>query len=58
MADAVVLVIQAGKTPARLVQRTIDAIGRDRVMGVVLNGADDMVVSSDSSSSYLYRPTN
>jgi capsular exopolysaccharide synthesis family protein len=58
MADAVVLVIQAGKTPARLVQRTIDALGRDRVMGVVLNGADDLVVSSDSSSSYLYRPAN
>jgi capsular exopolysaccharide synthesis family protein len=55
MADAVVLVVQAGKTPARLVQRTIDSLGRDRVMGVVLNGADDFVVSSDSSSSYLYR---
>jgi len=58
MADVVLLVVQAGRTPARLVQRTADALGRERVMGVVLNRADDLVVSSDSSSSYAYGPTN
>ena len=52
MADVVLLVVQAGRTPARLVQRAADALGRERVMGVILNRADDLVVSSDSTSSY------
>jgi capsular exopolysaccharide synthesis family protein len=58
MADVVLLVVQAGRTPARLVQRTADALGRERVMGVILNRADDLVVSSDSSSAYAYAPNN
>jgi capsular exopolysaccharide synthesis family protein len=58
MADVVLLVVQAGRTPARLIQRTADALGRERVMGVILNKADDLVVSSDSSSSYAYTPNN
>jgi capsular exopolysaccharide synthesis family protein len=58
MADVVLLVVQAGRTPARLVQRTADALGRERVMGVILNRADDLVVSSDASSSYAYGPNN
>jgi len=58
MADVVLLVVQAGRTPARLIQRTADALGRERVMGVILNKADDILVSSDSSSSYAYSPNN
>jgi protein-tyrosine kinase len=57
MADVVLLVVQAGRTPARLVQRTVEALGRDRVIGVVLNRTDDRVVSSDSSSPYGYAAT-
>jgi capsular exopolysaccharide synthesis family protein len=57
MADVVLLVVQAGRTPARLVQRTAEALGHDRVIGVVLNRAEDRVVSSDSSSSYAYAAT-
>jgi capsular exopolysaccharide synthesis family protein len=57
MADVVLVVVQAGRTPARLIQRTVDALGRERVMGVILNQADDLVVSSDSSASYAYGPT-
>jgi protein-tyrosine kinase len=56
MADVVLLVVQAGRTPARLVQRTADALGRERVMGVILNRADEHTVSSDSSSAYAYAP--
>jgi Mrp family chromosome partitioning ATPase len=56
MADVVLLVVEAGRTPARLVQRTAEALGKERVMGVILNRADD--VSSDSSSAYAYGPTN
>jgi capsular exopolysaccharide synthesis family protein len=58
MADVVLLVVQAGRTPARLVQKTAEALGKERVMGVILNRADDVVVSSDSSSAYAYGPTN
>lgn len=57
MADVVLLVVQAGRTPARLVQRTVEALGRDRVIGVVLNRTEDRVVSSDSSSPYGYAAT-
>src|SRR5262245_28764028 len=37
MVDAVVLVIGAGSTPLPLVERAIEIIGRDRIVGVVLN---------------------
>jgi Mrp family chromosome partitioning ATPase len=41
MVDTAILVVKAGHTPFHLVERTIDAIGRDRILGVVLNGADE-----------------
>jgi capsular exopolysaccharide synthesis family protein len=37
MVDAVVLVIEAGRTPCHDAARAIDAVGRDRVLGAVLN---------------------
>ena len=54
MADVVLLVVQAGRTPLRMVQRAAEALGRERVIGVVLNRAEDRVVSSESSNSYGY----
>lgn len=57
MADVVLLVVQAGRTPARLVQRTAESLGRERVMGVILNRAAD-VAPTDASSSYAYAPAN
>jgi len=48
MVDAAVMVIKAGSTPFELVQRAIDAIGRDRTVGIVLNRADP----SEDSSGY------
>ena len=38
--DTVLLVVQAGKTPIQAIQSAIAAIGRDRILGVVLNRAD------------------
>lgn len=35
--DGVLLVVRAGKTPSTLVQQAIDALGRNRILGVVLN---------------------
>ena len=37
MADGALLVVRAGKTPSTLVQQAIDVLGRDRILGVVLN---------------------
>jgi len=54
MADVVLLVVQAGRTPVRLVQRTIESVGSERVIGVVLNQADERLVSGDSPSAYGY----
>jgi Mrp family chromosome partitioning ATPase len=37
MVDAAVLVVGAGRTPYASVQRAIAGVGRDRILGVVLN---------------------
>jgi capsular exopolysaccharide synthesis family protein len=39
MADGAVLVIRADSTPHRMVQRALDALGRNRIVGAVLNQA-------------------
>ena len=44
LVDSVILVIQAGKTPLPAINKAVQAVGRDRVMGVVLNRADDALV--------------
>jgi protein-tyrosine kinase len=40
MVDGAVLVIRAGATPHAAIKRAVDAVGRTRILGVVLNGAD------------------
>src|SRR2546425_2341226 len=40
MVDAALLVIGAGKTPYKLITRAIEALGRNKIMGVVLNRVD------------------
>ena len=39
MVDTVVLIVAAGRTQYRMVHRTVETIGRDRIFGVVLNRA-------------------
>jgi protein-tyrosine kinase len=41
-ADAVILVIRAGMAPYETVEKAIDALPRDRILGVVLNGAEHL----------------
>ena len=43
MVDAALFVVRAGKSPYRLIQRALDAIGRDGILGVVLNVVDENV---------------
>lgn len=40
MADAAIFVIRAGRTQHPAVKKAIDALGRERLLGVVLNGVD------------------
>ena len=42
MIDATVLVIRAGYTQCALVKKAIDAVGVERILGVVLNGVEDL----------------
>lgn len=47
LADVALLVVGAGTTPAGAIQRAIEAIGRERVLGVVLNRADEALAGGD-----------
>jgi Mrp family chromosome partitioning ATPase len=38
MVDGAILVVRADVTPYDLVQRSVEALGRERLLGVVLNG--------------------
>jgi capsular exopolysaccharide synthesis family protein len=41
MVDGALLVVRAGRTPAELIQRSVDSLGKNRVVGVILNRADN-----------------
>jgi capsular exopolysaccharide synthesis family protein len=46
MVDVTLFVVRAGKSPFRLIQRALDAVGRNRIIGAVLNAVherDDVV---------------
>ena len=44
--DGVVMVISAGKVSYKLIQRAVDAVGRERILGVVLNRATDALLAT------------
>ena len=43
MVDVAIFVVRAGKSPYRLIQRALDAVGRNRILGVVLNAVGENV---------------
>jgi Mrp family chromosome partitioning ATPase len=51
MVDGAVLVVKAGSTPLNQVERAVAALGRDRILGVVLNHAEE---SSSLDHGYGY----
>ena len=57
MVDSAVLVIDAGSTPYAAVQRAIESIGRDKIVGVVLNRVEQSVLEESSYSDY-YKVSN
>ena len=44
--DGIVMVVSAGVTPREIVQRAMDAIGNERVLGIVLNGTQTAMPAS------------
>ena len=56
MVDSAVLVVDAGSTACADVQRAIEGIGRDKIVGVVLNRVEQDVLEESSYSNY-YRAT-
>jgi Mrp family chromosome partitioning ATPase len=52
MVDVAVLVIEAGRTSYDLSDRAISALGRDRVLGIVLNGVEETDENDLSYSGY------
>ncbi len=52
MADAVLLVIAAGSTQHEYIAHAVEMLGRDRILGVILNRVDDDVVSRYGYSKY------
>jgi protein-tyrosine kinase len=56
MVDALLLVVRAGETQCRSVEKAIETLGRERIFGVVLNGAE--VVSHEYQSYYGARTEN
>jgi capsular exopolysaccharide synthesis family protein len=45
--DLSVLVVRAGATPHKLIQRAIDTLGRERIIGVVLNAVEPRALADD-----------
>lgn len=52
MADGVLLVVRAGETPYPMVLRALEAVGRERVLGVILNQV--AAAATDAYYSYKY----
>jgi capsular exopolysaccharide synthesis family protein len=48
MVDGVVLVVRANSTPHPLVKRVVDSLGRDRIVGVVLNATSSVPAGADA----------
>ncbi|MCL4849296.1 MAG: CpsD/CapB family tyrosine-protein kinase [Acidobacteria bacterium] len=54
MVDATLLVVRAGETPFADVEAAVAAIGRDRILGVVLNGVDPANVQANDYYYHYY----
>ncbi len=54
MVNVAVLVVQAGRTPCSLVQRAIENVDRNRVIGVVLNCVEDRAMSPEGRYEQYY----
>ena len=59
MVDVAVLVVGAGRTPLKMIERAVETLGRDRIVGVVLNRVEDKNITPEYASDryqYQYAP--
>lgn len=56
IAEAAVLVVGAARAPFDVIQRTVDSIGRDKIMGVVLNRAETTKFKGGKQYEAYYSP--
>jgi protein-tyrosine kinase len=54
MVHVAVLVVQAGRTPLALIQRAIESLDRNRIIGVVLNLVEDRALTPGGKYSQYY----
>jgi capsular exopolysaccharide synthesis family protein len=54
LAEAAILVIRAGRAPMQLVMQAVEALGRERIVGVVLNGIDHKASAAAPYYGYGY----
>lgn len=54
LVDACLLVVQAGRTPYKKVRKLVDTIGRERILGVVLNRAEEVDLPGSEYGEYYY----
>jgi capsular exopolysaccharide synthesis family protein len=52
MVDAAVLVIDAGRTQHAIIQRAVESIGREKIVGVVLNRVEERALADASDYKY------
>ena len=52
--DGAVIVVKAGSTSCELVERTVQALGRERIFGIVLNRANENAQTSEYYDYYRY----
>jgi capsular exopolysaccharide synthesis family protein len=55
--DGAVIVVKAGSTSCELVERAVQAVGRERIFGVVLNRASENAQTSEYYDYYRYYAT-
>jgi capsular exopolysaccharide synthesis family protein len=55
--DKAVIVIEAGRTPYEAIQKAIDTVGPERIIGAVLNRADGAEMSPYGEYGYYYGPS-
>ena len=58
LADGVLVVIGAGRTPYTMVQRVVNELGADQVVGAVLNRVEDDVVPATGYYNDYYSSTD
>ncbi|MCP4689082.1 MAG: CpsD/CapB family tyrosine-protein kinase [Desulfobacterales bacterium] len=52
--DGIILVVKFRSTPKELVEETVDIIGKEKIIGVIMNRANTKIAGNDYKSGYYY----